>query len=194
VRVLIDGRNLADYQRYYLAATKFATARPDVVKDVVDALQRTGKWVKQSPREAAALPSPVWRLDAATIEQANAHRGYEVRAVVPEIADAFLAEGLLPKRANAITSFDRTQRLSFRRRSPHVCARSYGGNMRYLYFIHLPYMQPICVIAGRRAVHQWRRHATPNICSLGPNLGLPALTGGHFFISYLPFHVMRFCN
>lgn len=107
-RVLADGRNLADYQRYYLAATKFVTLRPDVVKDVVDALQRTGKWVKQSPRQAAALLSPVWGLDAATIEQANSHRSYEVRAVVPEhlgeqqkIADAFLAEGLLPKKVNA---------------------------------------------------------------------------------------------
>lgn len=65
-RVLADGRNLADYQRYYVAATKFVTVRPDVVKDIVDALQRTGKWVKQSPREAAALLAPVWGLDAAT--------------------------------------------------------------------------------------------------------------------------------
>lgn len=107
-RVLADGRNLADYQRYYLAATKFVALRPDVVKDVVDALQCTGKWVKQSPQQAAALLAPVWGLDAATIEQANSHRSYEVRAVVPahlgeqqKIADAFLAEGLLPKKVNA---------------------------------------------------------------------------------------------
>lgn len=107
-RVLTDGRNLADYQRYYLASTPFAKARPDVVKLIVDDLKATGKWVKQSPAEAAALLSPVWGLDAATIEQANARRSYDVRAVVPQhlseqqkIADAFFAEGLLPKKVNA---------------------------------------------------------------------------------------------
>jgi sulfonate transport system substrate-binding protein len=63
-RILADGRNLADYQRYYLASTPFAKARPDVVKAIVDALKETGKWVKQSPRDAANLLSPVWGLDA----------------------------------------------------------------------------------------------------------------------------------
>jgi sulfonate transport system substrate-binding protein len=107
-RVLADGKGLADYQRYYLASTPFAKARPDVIKVIVDALQQTGKWVKQSPQDAAALLAPVWGLDAATVEEANSHRSYAVRAVVPEhlseqqkIADAFLGEGLLPKKVNA---------------------------------------------------------------------------------------------
>lgn len=108
VRVLSDGRGLADYQRYYLASTPFAKARPDVVKIIVDSLLETGKWVKQAPQDAARLLAPVWGLDAATIEQANARRSYEVRAVLPQrlaeqqkIADAFFAEGLLPKKVNA---------------------------------------------------------------------------------------------
>lgn len=108
VRVLSDGRGLADYQRYYLASTPFAKSRPDVVKVIVDSLVETGKWVKQSPRDAATLLAPVWGLDVPTVEQANARRSYDVRAVVPErlseqqkIADAFLAEGLLPKKVNA---------------------------------------------------------------------------------------------
>ena len=106
--MLTDGRGLADYQRYYLASTPFAKARPEVVKVIVDSLQETGKWVKQSPREAANLLAPVWGLDVATVEQANARRSYEVRSVLTErlgeqqkIADAFLAEGLLPKKVNA---------------------------------------------------------------------------------------------
>ena len=108
VRVLSDGRGLADYQRYYLASTPFAKARPDVVKVIVDSLLETGKWVKQAPQDAARLLAPVWGLDVATIEQANARRSYEVRAVLPQrlaeqqkIADAFFAEGLLPKKVNA---------------------------------------------------------------------------------------------
>ncbi|WP_395315939.1 aliphatic sulfonate ABC transporter substrate-binding protein [Variovorax sp. UC74_104] len=109
VRVLADGAGIASYQRYYLASSKFAKARPDVLRVVYAELEKTGKWVKQNPREAATLLAPVWGLDAATIEQANARRSYAVRPVVPEalgeqqrIADAFLAEKLLPRKIDAL--------------------------------------------------------------------------------------------
>jgi sulfonate transport system substrate-binding protein len=109
VRVLADGTGIASYQRYYLAGTRFAKARPDVLRVVYGELEKTGRWVKQNPKEAAALLSPVWGLDAATIEQANARRSYAVRPVVAEalteqqrIADAFFAEKLLPRKINAL--------------------------------------------------------------------------------------------
>ena len=108
VRVLADGTDLASYQRYYLASTPFAKARPDVIKVIVNSLQETGKWVKQSPQDAAALLAPVWGLDTATVEQANGRRSYLVRSVAPnsigeqqKIADAFLDAGLLPKKVDA---------------------------------------------------------------------------------------------
>jgi sulfonate transport system substrate-binding protein len=109
VRVLADGTGIASYQRYYLASTKFAKARPDVLRVVYAELEKTGRWVKQNPKDAAALLAPVWGLDAATIEQANGRRSYAVRPVVPEvlgeqqrIADAFFAERLLPRKIDAL--------------------------------------------------------------------------------------------
>jgi sulfonate transport system substrate-binding protein len=109
VRILADGAGIASYQRYYLASTKFAKARPDVLRVIYAELEKTGKWVKQNPKEAAALLSPVWSLDAATIEQANSRRSYAVRPVVAEglteqqrIADAFFGEKLLPRKLNAL--------------------------------------------------------------------------------------------
>jgi sulfonate transport system substrate-binding protein len=109
VRVLADGRDLASYQRYYLAGTPYAQARPDVLRVFFNELHKAGQWVKQSPKDAAALLSPVWGLDAGVIELANSRRSYDVRAVVPtalaeqqRIADAFFAEKLLPKRVNAL--------------------------------------------------------------------------------------------
>ncbi|MFJ9532508.1 aliphatic sulfonate ABC transporter substrate-binding protein [Herbaspirillum sp. NPDC101396] len=108
VRILSDGRNVADYQRYYLASTPFAEAHPDVLAIVFDELKRTGLWVRQNPKEAAAFLAPIWGLDAPTIELANSRRSYDVRAVVvnalgeqQRIADAFFAAGLLPKKVNA---------------------------------------------------------------------------------------------
>ncbi len=107
-RVLSDGANIAQYQRYYLASEAFSEARPDVLAFVFDQLQAAGKWVKDNPAQAAELLAPVWGLDAATIEQANSRRSYQARAVTPEnlseqqqIADAFLAEKLLPKKVDA---------------------------------------------------------------------------------------------
>jgi sulfonate transport system substrate-binding protein len=71
-------------------------------------LKKAGVWVKQNPKEAATLLAGVWGLDAAIIEQANAHRSYVVRQVLStalteqqRIADIFFAEKLLPKKINA---------------------------------------------------------------------------------------------
>jgi sulfonate transport system substrate-binding protein len=70
-------------------------------------LQRTGEWVKAHPREAADLLAGIWGIDAPTVEQANSHRSYRVGAVTRDglveqqrIADAFLAEGLIPRRVD----------------------------------------------------------------------------------------------
>ncbi|HYQ38380.1 MAG TPA: aliphatic sulfonate ABC transporter substrate-binding protein [Pseudomonas sp.] len=109
-RTLADGKGLAAYQRYYLAATPYAQAHPQVLAEVFDALRETGQWLKAHPQQAAATLGPLWGgLDADTVVQANGRRSYEVRAVKPEnlseqqkIADAFLAAGLLPKKVDAL--------------------------------------------------------------------------------------------
>jgi len=108
VRILSDGRNVADYQRYYLASTPFAEAHPEVLAIVFDELKKTGLWVRRNPKEAAAFLAPIWGLDASTIELANSRRSYDVRTVVvnalgeqQRIADAFFGAGLLPKKINA---------------------------------------------------------------------------------------------
>jgi sulfonate transport system substrate-binding protein len=105
VSMLTDGRYLADYQRYYLAATPFAEAHPEAIKLMFAELQKAGAWVKHNPKEAAALLAPLWELDADTVSLANARRSYAVRLVAPEnlgeqqkIADLFFAEGVLPRR------------------------------------------------------------------------------------------------
>lgn len=108
VRLLSEGKPVADYKRYYLASSDYAQTRPDVLQILFDELRHTGRWVKAHPKEAAALLAPVWGLDAETVEQANARRSYEVRPVRPDdlgeqqrIADAFFAEKLLPKKVTA---------------------------------------------------------------------------------------------
>lgn len=104
--ILTDGSGgLASYKRYYLASESFADRRSDVLNIVFAKLRDTGKWVKANPKEAATLLAGLWGIDAATVEEANSHRSYGVGAVTPaglseqqKIADAFLGEGLIPKK------------------------------------------------------------------------------------------------
>ncbi|MGN7981434.1 aliphatic sulfonate ABC transporter substrate-binding protein [Burkholderia sp. 22313] len=106
-RILADGNGLASYQRYYLASSSFAAARPDIIQIAFDRLSQAGTWLHQHPQAAATTLAPIWGLDAKTIERANARRSYLVRAVVAQnfgeqqtIADTFLAAGLLPARVD----------------------------------------------------------------------------------------------
>lgn len=73
-------------------------------------LAETGKWVKSNPKDAAKLLAGLWGIDAATVEEANSHRSYQVGAVtVPglseqqRVADTFFAEGLIPVKIDAST-------------------------------------------------------------------------------------------
>jgi sulfonate transport system substrate-binding protein len=107
-RILADGSNgLASYKRYYVSSAAFADRRDDVLNVIFSKLADTGKWVKAHPKDAATLLAGLWGIDASTVEEANSHRSYQVGAVtVPglseqqRIADAFLAEGLIPKKVD----------------------------------------------------------------------------------------------
>ena len=106
VRVVADGAVAGvSYRRFYLASTKYALSRPDVLKLVVDELRKAGEWVKTQPKEAAVRLAPLVGLDAATIELANSRRSYAVALVDEDalteqqkISDAFTEAQLLPRK------------------------------------------------------------------------------------------------
>ncbi|SPA22117.1 aliphatic sulphonate binding protein precursor; sulfur starvation inducible [Cupriavidus taiwanensis] len=110
-RVLRDGEGLSSYRRFYLAATPFARTHAEVLEAVFDALRDAGDWVKRNPAEAARWHAPLIGLDAATVEAANARRSYAVRTVdaaalaeQQRIADAFAAQGILPRKVTVSAS------------------------------------------------------------------------------------------
>jgi sulfonate transport system substrate-binding protein len=108
-RTLADGTGLASYKRYYLTSTSYAKSHPEILKLVYEQLHKAGDWVKHNPRDAAQVLGPLWgNLDVETVEAANAHRSYQVQPVKAgqlgeqqKIADAFFAEGLLPRAVDA---------------------------------------------------------------------------------------------
>ncbi len=108
VRIIADGKGVADYQRYYLASSAFAAEHPEVLRLFFNKLKETGDWVKKNPDEAAKVLAPIWGLKPEVVTLANSHRSYDVRPVqasnlaeVQKIADAFFAEGALPKNITA---------------------------------------------------------------------------------------------
>ncbi|BCR22751.1 aliphatic sulfonate ABC transporter substrate-binding protein [Aquipseudomonas alcaligenes] len=104
-RPLEGSQGLASYQRYYLTSTRFAAEHPEVLQTVYSELAKAGDWLRANPAEAARILGSLWgNLDPAIVEQANGRRSYQVRPVQPDglgeqqkIADAFFAEGLLPR-------------------------------------------------------------------------------------------------
>lgn len=104
-RTLEGSQGLPSYQRYYLTSSRFAAAHPQVLQTVYRELAEAGDWLRANPAEAARILGPLWgNLDPAIVEQANGRRSYQVRPVQPDglgeqqkIADAFFAEGLLPR-------------------------------------------------------------------------------------------------
>ncbi|ERK18633.1 ABC-type nitrate/sulfonate/bicarbonate transport system [Pantoea sp. AS-PWVM4] len=108
-RVLVSGKGLASYQRYYLVSTPYAKAHSQVLNTVFNALHQEAAWLKAHPAAAAKILSPLWgNLPVATVEQANAQRSYQIEPVKSsdlseqqKIADAFYAAKLLPKRIDA---------------------------------------------------------------------------------------------
>jgi sulfonate transport system substrate-binding protein len=109
VRVLADGTNgVADYNRFYLATSKFAAAHPEVLQATFDTLRETGQWVKAHPKEAAQILGPLWgNVPPATVELANTRRSYDIVPVKVDdlaeqqrIADTYYAAKLIPKPLN----------------------------------------------------------------------------------------------
>ncbi|XYD10758.1 aliphatic sulfonate ABC transporter substrate-binding protein [Methylobacterium sp. NMS12] len=103
-RVLRDGAGLSLYKRYYLAADPYVAANGPVLAALFDRLAETGNWVKANPAEAAARLAPLWKIEPEVVLRANARRSYRVEPVTraglseqQKIADAFRAEGLLPR-------------------------------------------------------------------------------------------------
>ncbi|KQP18950.1 aliphatic sulfonate ABC transporter substrate-binding protein [Methylobacterium sp. Leaf100] len=107
-RVLRDGTGLSLYTRYYLAADDYVAKSGDVLGILFAKLAETGTFVKAEPEAAAARLAPLWKIDADVIVRANARRSYRVEPVTraalgeqQKIADAFRAEGLLPRPVDA---------------------------------------------------------------------------------------------
>jgi sulfonate transport system substrate-binding protein len=103
-RPLADGTGIVSNYQFYFSTKAFADQAPQVVDAVLAGVAEIGAWVKANPKAAAAEFSPLIGIPAPILEVALARQQYDVKPITPEVAaaqqqvaDAFLALGLIPK-------------------------------------------------------------------------------------------------
>ncbi|HEY9104194.1 sulfonate ABC transporter substrate-binding protein [Chitinimonas sp.] len=103
-RVLADGRGIVANHQFFLAARPYAAKRPDVVKAVLDELDKTDAWSKQNSKEASAVLAKQIGLDQDIVELATSRYSFGVSAITEQIAaeqqkiaDVFHTLKLIPK-------------------------------------------------------------------------------------------------
>lgn len=103
-RQLADGTGIVSNYQFYFSTRSFVDQAPQVVDVLLKGVAEVGAWVKANPKAAAAEFSPLIGIPAPILEVALARQQYDVKPISPEVAaaqqqvaDAFLALGLIPK-------------------------------------------------------------------------------------------------
>jgi sulfonate transport system substrate-binding protein len=106
-RTLANGEGTVANHQFYLAAKSFATANPKAVEALLAELSEVDKWVEADIKAAAAQLSASVGLPLPVVELALSRQTYgivpindKVIAAQQDIADTFVALGLLPKKIN----------------------------------------------------------------------------------------------
>ncbi len=103
-RALRNGEGLTVARGFYLATRDFATGQPDLLKTVLDEIDKADRWIGDNAGEAARLVSPEIGVPAEILERLNSERNFGLGPVTPdiidtqqEIADLFYDLQLIPK-------------------------------------------------------------------------------------------------
>ncbi|HIK08566.1 MAG TPA: sulfonate ABC transporter substrate-binding protein [Trichormus sp. M33_DOE_039] len=106
-RVLIDGSDINKQGGYYLASRKFATEQPQVIKDILEEIQKFEEWSSQNRETVATKLSPILGIDLATMQKATQRKQFGVVPINDDlikeqqkVADKFYELKLIPKQLN----------------------------------------------------------------------------------------------
>lgn len=103
-RVLADGKGAVANHQFYLSSRAFAEKYPEIVKILIEEVDKIDQWGKQNPKEVAKFLAPQIGIDLPIVELAADRLTYGVKPVTPEvlaaqqkIADKFFELKLVPK-------------------------------------------------------------------------------------------------
>jgi len=103
-RKLQDGSGLVNNVQFYFSTKAFAETSPDIVHQLIAAIDEADKWAREKPHDAAVKLAPEVGLSVEILEPLVKRLGLGVEEIndktignQQKIADAFLALGLIPK-------------------------------------------------------------------------------------------------
>lgn len=103
-RELVNGEGLVTNRQFYLASPAFAEAHPDLIRTILDELDRTDHWAAGHVPDAAAELAPRTGLPVPVLEHAFGRLPFTLSPLddgvvrdQQKIADTFQTLGLIPK-------------------------------------------------------------------------------------------------
>lgn len=104
-RVLRNAKGINTPGGYYIATRQFATENPELVRIILEEIDKIGQWAEENPKEVAKLLAPVLKIELPIMEIVTSRRTYRLRGISPDlmkdqqrIADLFHQEKILPKK------------------------------------------------------------------------------------------------
>ncbi|MDZ8056307.1 MAG: sulfonate ABC transporter substrate-binding protein [Aulosira sp. ZfuVER01] len=103
-RVLRNASGIATQGGYYMASRQFAIENPELVRLVLEEVDKVEKWAEQNQSEVVKITTPQLKIDEDIVKEMIKRRSYGLRAITPEImagqqqiADLFAQEKVIPK-------------------------------------------------------------------------------------------------
>ncbi|MCU0542777.1 MAG: sulfonate ABC transporter substrate-binding protein [Oscillatoriaceae cyanobacterium Prado104] len=103
-RTLRNAAGIATQGGFYLSRRDFAVQNPEVVRVILEEIDKLGQWAEANPTEVARLFQPELKLDLAILEVVTRRRTFRLRQLTPalineqqRIADVFAREGIIPR-------------------------------------------------------------------------------------------------
>ncbi|WP_238846203.1 sulfonate ABC transporter substrate-binding protein [Nostoc edaphicum] len=104
-RVLRDATNIGTPGGYYIGTREFAKENPELVRIILEEIDKNGQWAEANRKEVAKLIAPVLKIDLPIQEVISSRATYRLRGITPElmqaqqsVADLFYDEKILPKK------------------------------------------------------------------------------------------------
>lgn len=107
VRILRDARGIDSPGGYYVGSRQFALENSELVRIVIEEIDKIEQWAEANPQETAKLIAPEQKLELDVMQKVIDRRTFGRRAISSEliaqqqkVADYFYRNGLLPKPLN----------------------------------------------------------------------------------------------
>ncbi|MBD2523632.1 sulfonate ABC transporter substrate-binding protein [Nostoc sp. FACHB-133] len=104
-RVLRDATNIGTPGGYYVGTREFAKENPELLRIILEEIDKNGQWAEANRQEVAKLIAPVLKIDLPIQEIISGRANYRLKGITPElmkaqqnVADLFYNEKILPKK------------------------------------------------------------------------------------------------